>query len=101
MALTITEYTNLAVIGLSLTDQAQIAMQPPVAVQTAVVIGASSAQSAAFAVTTRFIEISADANCRIAVGSNPTATANNTLLQSGGVLYYGVRPGDKIAVIAA
>lgn len=99
MGMTVTEFAFLAPVGGS--AQAPIPMQPPIAVQTAVTISGTSAQSAAFNSATRFIEVSVDVASRILVGTNPTATANNTYLAAGAIYHCGVIPGQKIAVIAA
>lgn len=60
----------------------------------------TSTQSAAFAATTRFIRIHTDSICSIAYGSNPTATTANFRMAAGQTEYFGVNPGDKIAVIS-
>lgn len=78
----------------------QIARLPAVAEQT-VSIGASSAQSAALNNDTRFVRLYADAACHVLVGSNPTATAAKMPLAAGAAEYFGVTPGQKIAVIQA
>jgi len=45
--------------------------------------------------------LTCDIAVRIAVGANPTATTtNNTLLVVGGVEYFKIFEGQKIAVIA-
>lgn len=98
--LTITEFEWMAPTGPNRDGIAQIPMQPPVTVQTALVPGASSAQSQAFNAATRFVELTTDADCRINFGSNPTAAQSNSLMKAGDVRYYGVRAGDKLAVIA-
>lgn len=71
---------------------------PPIVEQT-VNIGASSAQSSAFNANTRMIRVHTDAVCSVAIGSNPTATANAMRLAAGGTEYLEVEPGHKIAVI--
>lgn len=96
-ALTIVEYAaaaeGLMPVGLP--------AEPPAVVQTAVAITGASAQSAAFGVDTRLVELSTDVNCRVLVGANPTATASCTYLAAGAVIHRRVQAGQKVAVIAA
>jgi len=61
----------------------------------------ASVQSNAFAATTRFVRLASDAPCCLAYGSNPTATTSGMRLPSEAVEYFGVTPGDKLAVIGA
>ena len=96
--LDITEYRELAQAG---RGHLVMAGQEPASVNQQVNIGASSAQSAALSDSTRFIRIHADAACRIAIGSNPTASAASMRIGAGGTEYLGVMPGLKIAVIAS
>jgi len=88
---------ELATMGLY--GAAQIAARPGVAAQT-VAIGGSSTQSSAFNAQTKFIRVHTDAICSIAIGSNPTATTSNCRLAADQTEYFGVQPGDKIAVIS-
>jgi hypothetical protein len=67
--------------------------------QTALTIG-SEAKSAAFAATTKFILITADAIFSYKVGANPTATTNMVRFPADTVLFFGVKAGDKLSVIA-
>lgn len=96
--LDITEYRELAVAG---RGHLVMAGQEPSTVNQQVNIGASSVQSAALGDVTRFVRIHADAACRIAVGSNPTASSASMRIGAGGTEYLGVVPGLKIAVIAS
>jgi len=78
-----------------------IAMTPSVADQ-AIAIGASTAQSALLNAATGCVRLTADVNCSVKFGTNPTATLTTMRLAAGGVEYFGV-PKDgtlKIAVIA-
>lgn len=77
----------------------QIAKFPAVASQTIAIAG-SSAQSSAFNVATRFIRVTTDIACHIAVAANPTATTSLLRMGPDAVEYFGVTPGHKIAVIA-
>lgn len=67
--------------------------------QTPVTVSGSSAQSAAFAVTTRYIWVTCDGICSFTIGSNPTATTSKMRLAADKDLFIGVQPGDKIALI--
>ena len=73
--------------------------EPAIADQTPVVIGAGSLQSSAFNGATRVVRVHTDAICSIAFGVNPTATANNKRLAANSTEYFGVEPGQKLAVI--
>jgi hypothetical protein len=76
----------------------QAPQEPALTTQT-VAIGGASAQSSAFNAKTKFVRIHADAVCSILFGENPTATANSPRLAAGVSEYFGVIPGQKIAVI--
>lgn len=64
-------------------------------------IGGSSQQSSAFAGDTNFVRVHADSACRIAFGANPSADMSCARLAGGATEFFGVRPGDKIAVISS
>lgn len=72
--------------------------EPSLAEQT-VAIGAGSVQSAAFNAKTRFIRLHTDAVCSYKFGSNPTATATTPRMAANSTEYFGVVPGDKVAII--
>lgn len=75
-------------------------VQAPAVAEQTVAIGGASAQSAAFNAATKIIRVHTDAICSIKVGgTNPTATATTMRMAAGQVEYFGVAPGDKIAVI--
>lgn len=79
--------------------EAQVVKEPSITKQAFAFT--SSTQSAAFNDSTRVIRISnaTDAICFFEVGVNPTATEDSTPLGSNAsVEYFGVNPGDKIAV---
>jgi hypothetical protein len=65
----------------------------------AVAISAGSLQSVAFNIRTRHIRVHTDAQCSIEFGLNPTATITSCVLSAQQTEYFGVRPGDKLAVI--
>ncbi len=74
------------------------ATAPAVASQ-AVAIGASSAQSSAFAATTGLVRIHADIACVVEIGgTNPTAGATSMLFAAGETQWFVVSPGAKVAV---
>lgn len=72
--------------------------EPSLAEQT-VAIGAGSVQSNAFNAKTRFIRLHTDAVCSYKFGSNPTATATTPRMAANSTEYFGVVPGDKVAII--
>lgn len=78
---------------------AQVYPQPAITDQTVAITGAS-AQSAAFSSTTHAIQVECDADCSIAIGTNPTATTTNYLMGDGIPYQFVVVPGQKIAVIS-
>jgi hypothetical protein len=79
----------------------QIPQMPPVVEQTPLAIAGASAASVAFSARTRFICLTPKADCHVAVGDTPVATANSKPLTAGQAYYFGVSPGHKVAVIAA
>lgn len=95
--LNITEYSGI--LAYWTTASAQMVVQPSVTVQNVAIAGAS-AQSAAFNANTNIIRINTDAICAVLVGSSPTALTSSTRLVVGQTEYFGVKAGDKIAVIA-
>lgn len=95
--LDITEYSELATTG---TGHRVPSGQEPSLTNQQVSIGGASAQSAAFRDTTRFVRLHADVACRIAIGTNPTASSTSMRIGAGGTEYLGVTPGLKLAVIA-
>lgn len=65
-----------------------------------VTITTGSSQSATFATDDMFaVRVVATADCRIAIGANPTATSSSTLLTAGIPEYFTAAKGEKIAVI--
>ena len=71
----------------------------PAAVQQQVAVAGASAQSAAFSLATRFVRVHSDVPTRILFGANPTAVATSMRIAAGATEYFGVIPGQKIAVI--
>lgn len=65
-----------------------------------ITITTSSQQSNAFTTLGVFaVRVVCTTDCRIAIGSNPTATTSSTLLPAGVPEYFAVREGEKLAVI--
>jgi hypothetical protein len=65
--------------------------------------GGASVQSAAFGAKTEAIMISVrstDADLRIKFGANPTASSTTDLLVKGGVYFFAVTSGQKIAFLS-
>lgn len=69
--------------------------------QTPVAVGASSAQSAAFAGGSSIVALQSDEDCHVAFGANPTATTSHFKLVAGQTWPFEVTPGHKVAVIEA
>ena len=92
----VTEYLRQAQDGISRLLPA--GMEPSLVVQK-IAITAGSVQSAAFNARTTFVSVHTDAICSVAFGPNPTASAASSRLPLDGTQYFGVVPGDKIAVI--
>ena len=73
-----------------------------ITVQTAITTSGTSQQSAAFASTTKYIDvISVGGAVYIAVGSDPTASSSTFYLTADKHYDFEVKAGDKIAVIDA
>lgn len=92
----ISEYSEAGIKGPGMLPAAA---EPGVTTQT-VAISGTTAQSAAFGATTRFVRVHTDAICSIAFGSNPTATTSKLRMAANQTEYFAVRPGDKVAVIS-
>lgn len=58
-----------------------------------------AALSTAFAASTRVLRLVATADCRIAIGSAPVATAASTLLPAGAVDFVTLEKGDRVSVL--
>ena len=97
--LSITEYEQLARGANG--DRIPAGDEPSLVIQN-VTFTTSSAQSAAFNSKTRFVRIISDVDARFVIGENPTASASeSSLISAGAPEYFGVNPGDKIAIISA
>lgn len=63
-------------------------------------IGAASVASAAFGPQSYMLRVSATANCHVAIGTAPVATATDMLVKASDPPWViKVAPGEKIAVI--
>lgn len=93
----IREYADIAV---TFGKFVQAGAEPAIADQTVSTSG-TSAQSAAFNTNTRFIAISTPAAQAVAClfGDNPTATVTNCRLPANSMIFFGVKPGQKVALI--
>ena len=58
----------------------------------------TATQSNAFAATTQFVRLVADANCRVKFGSNPTAVAASQRLVADTEYWRAVEPAHKVSV---
>ena len=93
----IREYADVAV---TYQKVVQAGAEPAIADQTVTTSG-TSAQSAAFDTNTRLIAIgtpAAQAVCCL-FGANPTATTSKLRLPANSIIYFGVVPGQKVALI--
>lgn len=87
--------TEFAVMSLA----AMAPQTPPVAEQD-VAIGGSSVASNPFNASTRFIMVNCDAACSLAFGSAPVAVTTAHRMAANETRFYGVQPGQEVAVIA-
>lgn len=93
----ISEYTALARIeGLGV---APFAQEPAVLDQAPVANAGATTQSAAFGSGTQFVRVHTDSVCSIVFGANPVATTANKRMAANTTEYFGVKPGQKLAVI--
>ena len=82
----------------------QAGAEPAVADQTVSTSGTTAA-SAAFNTNTRLIAISTPAAQAVACafsatpGATTTATVTNLRLPANSIIFFGVRPGDKVSLI--
>jgi len=93
----IQEYAKLASDDMGKTIQ--VGLEPALASQT-VAIGGASAQSVAFNQRTEFVRVHTDVVCSVKFEANPTATTSDARMPAGATEFFGVRVGDKVAVIS-
>ena len=97
----IREYADIAV---TYGKYAQAGAEPGTADQT-IATSASSAASNAFNANTRMIALSSPAAQAVAClfsatpGATPTALTSSLRIPANTIMFFGVRPGDKIALI--
>ena len=89
------EATNLVGPALSPVNAAKF---PSITGQTVAVAGVS-AQSSAFSSSTTLIRVHTDVICSVLIGANPTAVTTRNRMAANQTEYFGVRPGDSLAVI--
>lgn len=94
--LDVTEYHELAYTH---KGSDVMAGQEPARANQQLAVGGSPAQSAPFDSATRFIRVHTDVPCRIAIGTNPTATGSSMRMAASQTEYLGVAPGLRISVI--
>jgi hypothetical protein len=74
-------------------------------IDQSVPIGGASTNSNAFDTNTTLIRVHADAICAINISANPTAIAagstGTTRMAASTTEYYGVKPGQFLAVISS
>ena len=92
----ITEYSN---IGIQQGNSIPVAVEPAVADQT--VTFTTATQSSAFNAATAFIRLTADAECHVKFGSNPTATTSMQQVQADTEIWRMVTPGHKVSLVTA
>jgi hypothetical protein len=76
-----------------------VTQMPPLAEQTITITGTSQSSSS-FGQYTRIIAVHTDSTCSISISLNPVATVNKKRLYANTTEYFGVLPGQKIAVIS-
>lgn len=93
----IREYAD---IGVTFSKYIQAGAEPGLADQTITTSG-TTAQSSAFNANTQLIVIStpaAQAVCCL-FGANPTALVTSLRLPANSLVFFGVKPGEKVALI--
>ena len=78
---------------------AQAPQEPPLVEQTLPISGSSTA-SAPFNGFTALIRVQCDATCSVLVGTSPSATTVNKRMAANQTEFFGVAPGQQIAVIS-
>lgn len=91
----ISEYSS---IGKSSGNTIQAPFEPPLAEQK--ISFTASTQSAALNAQTRVIRVHPDADCHIAIGSNPTATASNRRMIADQTEFLSIPQGSSLKIAA-
>jgi hypothetical protein len=63
-------------------------------------LGSTSSTSSQTLPQTRFIAITADADCRFAIGASPDATTSMRYLPAGQTRFFKIYSGEKLSAIA-
>ena len=92
------QYSAMAAGGGGAANRMPAGQEPAIVVQV-LAIGALSVQSAPFSARTNFVRLHCDEVCSVEFGTNPTATANSSRLAANQTEFFGVHPGNLIAVI--
>lgn len=95
----ITEFSHIAPTATPGGETAPAPVAAGVAEQS-MAITAGSTPSAAFNAKTFFVMIHTDAICSLAFGAAPTAVTTAHRMAANETRFYGVTPGQKVAVIA-
>ena len=66
-----------------------------------IALGSTSSTSAQTLPQTRFVAITADADCRFAIGALPDATASMRYLPAGQTRFLKILSGERLSAIAA
>lgn len=93
----VSEYTSM---GSALNGQAQVPQHPALQRQSMAITAGSTSLPLKFTAQTRFIRVQNDAICSIAIATTPTAVVTADRMPAETIEYYGVSPGDNLAVIA-
>ena len=94
------EYSD---VGVSLNNSTiQVALEPGVADQTPIDFSSGHAESLAFNVATRFIEVICNTQASYLIGATPVATNLNSWIPAGISKFMGIPKGKgyKISVVA-
>ena len=97
-AIDVTEYSHLPADE---NGRALVVGKEPAELNQQLPVAGFSAQSAPFGATTRFIRLHTDATCRVAFGQNPTASTASMRVPANATEYFGVIPGQRVAVISS
>jgi hypothetical protein len=79
----------------------QAALAPAVATQVIDYDASASLQSAVFDPATRLVRLHVDGAAHIDFGPSPTATTNSMRMAADATEYFGVLPGQRLAVRGA
>ena len=91
----VSEYAQLA----NANGQVVAAGQEPARVEQSLAISGASNPSAAFGASTQFVRLHTDVICSVLFGAAPTAVTTAKRMAAGQTEFFGVVPGQKVAVI--